>query len=112
MSIALLVGAAIVIALAVVFGLTYLRGGRRASPLATVGGSGLLAVLLALGIALIGAGLAFGLADFLLAPVMLIAGVVLLVFAALAALESAVASRPDRGSHDEGGRENGETRGG
>lgn len=111
MSIALLVGAAMVIVLAVVFGLTYARAAGRPSPLAKIGRSGLLAVLLALGVALSGASLAFGLTEFAGAPVMLVAGVAFLVLAALAALESALAPRSDRGRHDDGGRDGREERG-
>ena len=78
--------AAIAALLAAIFGLTYWQAGASKRPLAGPGRNGLLAVLLALGVFMVGASLAAGLTVFVLAPLMLGVGLVLLVLAGLAAL--------------------------
>ena len=89
--------AAIVALLAAVFGLTYWQAGASKRPLAGPGRSGLLAVLVALGVFLVGASLAAGLTVFVLAPIMLGVGLVLLVLAGVAALQAGSQAR----QHDE-----------
>lgn len=93
-----LVGAAVIVALlGAVFGLTYWQAGASKRPLAGPGRSGLLAVLVALGVFLVGASLAAGLTVFVLAPIMLGVGLVLLVLAGVAALQAGSQAR----QHDE-----------
>ena len=84
-----LVGAAVIVALlGAVFGLTYWQAGASKRPLAGPGRRGLLAVLMALGLFLVGASLAAGLTVFVLAPIMLLVGLALLVLAGVAALQA------------------------
>lgn len=102
MTLALLGGAGIVLALVVVYAVTYGQAGVTSRRLAAVGQSGLLAVLVAVGISLVGASLAFGLDAFVLAPPMLVVGLLLLALAGLSALQAALAGGR---SAEEGDRE-------
>lgn len=98
MSLTLWGAAAILAFLGIVFAITYLQaGGAAQRPLARVGRGGLLAVLAAVGISLVGASLAAGLDAFVFAPAMLLVGLLLLLLAALSwlqASQSAAGSRP------------------
>lgn len=89
MTLTLLGGAGIVLALAVIYAVAYGQAGAAGRRLAAVGQSGLLAVLVAVGISLVGASLAFGLDVLVLAPPMLVVGLLLLALAGLSALQAA-----------------------
>lgn len=90
--------AAIVALLGAVFGVVYWQAGTSKKPLAGPGRNGLLAVLIALGVFLVGASLASGLTVFVLAPLMLVVGLVFLALGGLSALQAAGSSPP---RHDE-----------
>lgn len=98
-----LVGAAVIVAiLGAVLGLTYWQAGASKRPLAGPGRSGLLAVLLALGLFLVGASLAAGLTTFVLSPIMLLVGLALLVLAGAAALQAG-SPAPQQDENDDAG---------
>lgn len=82
-------GLAIVGVLVAVFVVAFRQAGVEKRPLAGAGGSGLVAVFVAVGVFLIGASLAAGLDVFVLAPPMLLVGLLLLVVAGVAALQAA-----------------------
>lgn len=91
--------AVIVLLLVSVFVVAYWHAGAGKIPLANAGRSGLLAVLVAVGMFLVGASLAARLDAFVLAPAMLLVGIVVLVLAGVAALQ-AVSPAP-RGEDEE-----------
>ena len=88
MTVVLVAVAVIVAILGAVFGFSYWQAGASKRPLAGPGRSGLLTVLLALGVFLVGASIAAGLTASVLAPLMLVAGILLLVVAGIAALQA------------------------
>lgn len=95
---------AIVGLLGVVFGLTYWQAGASKRPLAGPGRSSLLTVMLALGVFLVGASIAAGLTVSVLAPLMLVAGLLFLVVAGIAALQAGTLP-PRHEIDDDGDRE-------
>lgn len=95
MSLALWGAVGILAVLGIVFAVTYVQAGAANRPLARVGRGGLLAVLVAVGIFLVGASLAAGLDAFVFAPPMLLVGLLLLLLAGVSGLQ---ASQPAPGS--------------
>lgn len=90
MSLALWAAGAMLVVLGIVFAVTYLQAGAVRRPLASVGRGGLLAVLVAAGIFLVGASLAAGLDTSVLAPPMLLVGLLLLLLAGLSGLQASL----------------------
>lgn len=90
MSLALWGAVAILAFLGIVFAVTYLQAGAATRPLARAGRSGLLAVLVAVGVFLVGASLAAGLDAFVFAPPMLLVGFLLLLVAGVSGLQASL----------------------